>query len=479
MAEESGTTRQKALRINLDSRMHGTFAEIGAGQEVVRWFFHVGKASSTIAKTISAYDMAISDGIYGPTEHYVSRQRLGAMLDHEFKRLVERLDQSRGEKTAFFVFADTSATQTHSRRPVGHSWLGVRFQTEPRSEPSEIILHVELLDPVTVQQQEALGLVGVNLIYGALYLANDPAHLIGSLMDDLSRRRIEIDMIKFSGPAFSNVDSRLMSLQLVEQGLTDAAMFTAGGDVVQPAEVLYNKPVLIERGSFRPVTNVTLEMLDRSAQQLQQDVLAGHDGHDGQDVHDGHDLVAIMEMTLNNLMCDQAIDHLDFLARVDILGRLGKMVMISNYTRFDKVTSYLRHYTQNWIGMPMGIPTLREVFDEKYYAELEGGILEGLGRLFQGHVRLFIYPTRETEADTLTTADSLEVKPQLKHLYRHLVENGYICPIREFDSAGLHVTPGTLLAGIRSGDPGWEKLVPPQAAALIKEKGLFGYVAHA
>jgi hypothetical protein len=468
MAEESGSTRPKALKINLDAHKFGTFAEIGAGQEVVRWFFHAGKAASTIAKTISAYDMAISDGIYGPTEHYVSRQRLEAMLDHEFKRLVERLDQKRGEHTAFFVFADTSATQTHSHRPAGHSWLGVRFQTEPRGETSEIILHVEMLDPVTIEQQEALGLAGVNLIYGAFYFADDPAHLIGSLMDDLSRRRIEIDMIKFSGPAFANVDNRLMSLQLVEQGLTDAAMFTADGAVVQPAEVLYNKPVLIERGSFRPVTNVTLEMLDRAAHQLQQDV------------PQAQDLVAIMEMTLNNLMFDQAIDHRDFLARVDILGALGKMVMISNYTRFDKVTSYLRHYTQNCIGMPMGIPTLREVFDEKYYTDLEGGILEGLGRLFQGKVRLFIYPTRETDADELTTSDSLTVKPELSHLYRHLVENGYIAAIRDVDAGELHVMPGGVLAAIRSGDPSWEKLVPPQAAAVIKEKGLFGYVvAHA
>jgi hypothetical protein len=463
MAEESGSTRPKALKINLDARKFGTFAEIGAGQEVARWFFHAGKAAGTIAKTISAYDMAISDGIYGPTEHYVSRQRLEAMLDHEFKRLVERLDATRGERTGFFVFADTSATQTHSARPAGHSWLGVRFQPEPRSEPSEIILHVEMLDAVTVSQQEALGLAGVNLIYGAFYYANDLTHLISSLMDDLSRRRIEVDMIKFSGPAFAQVDNRLMSLQLVEQGLTDAVMFTAAGEVVQPAEVLYNKPVMIERGSFRPVTNVTLAMLDRAARQLQQDFAPITD------------LVAIMEMTLNNLMSDETIDHQDFLARVDILAALGNMVMISNYTRFDRVTSYLRHYTQNCIGMAMGVPTLREVLDEKYYTELDGGILEGLGRLFQGCVKLFVYPTRETDAGELTTSDQLQLTPDLNHLYQHLVENGYLQSIREFDPGELHVTPGAVLAGIQSGDPGWEKLVPPRASAVIKQKGLFGY----
>jgi hypothetical protein len=284
-------------------------------------------------------------------------------------------------------------------------------------------------------------------------------------MDDLSRRRIEVDMIKFSGPAFTQVDNRLMSLQLVEQGLTDAAMFTASGDVVQPAEVLYNKPVLIGRGSFRPVTNVALEVMDRAVHQLQQDS------------PDAQDLVVLMEMTLNNLMSEQAIDPRDFLARVDILGALGKMVMISNYTRFDMVTSYLRHYTQNWIAMAMGVPTLRQIFEEKYYVEMEGGILEGLGRLFQGHVKLFILPTRETDGGEVTTSDRLDVKPELSHLYRHLVENGSIESIREFDPGELHFTPGAVLAAIQSGDPNWEKLVPPQAAAMIKEKGLFGYRA--
>src|SRR5580658_838328 len=463
MPDESGNARPKALKINLDARKYGTFAEIGAGQEVARWFFHAGKAAGTIAKTISAYDMAISDGIYGPAQHYVSRQRLEAMLDHEFQRLTQRLGPARGDRTSFFAFADTSATQTHSRRPAGHSWLGVRFQTEPRGEPSEIILHVEMLDPVTVAQQEALGLAGVNLIYGAFYYADDPTHLIASLMEDLNRRRIDVDMIKFSGPAFPQVDNRLMSLQLVEQGLTDAAMFTADGEVVQPAEVLYNKPVMIGRGSFRPVTNVGLEILDRAVRQLQQDS------------PDAHDLVAVMEMTLNNLMSEQTIDHQDFLARVDILGLLGKMVLVSNYTRFDLVTSYLRHHTQNWIGMAMGIPTLREIFEEKYYTDLDGGILEGLGRLFQGHVKLLVYPT--TDAGGLTTSDGLEVKPELKHLYRHLVENSYIESIHEFDAGELHFTPGAVLAGIQSGDPGWEKLVPAQAVAMIKEKGLFGYRA--
>jgi len=324
-----------------------------------------------------------------------------------------------------------------------------------------------MLDPVTVSQQEALGLAGVNLIYGAFYYADDTTQLIASLMDDLSRRRIEVDMIKFSGPAFAQVDNRLMSLQLVQQGLTDAAMFTADGEVVEPAEVLYKKPVMIERGSFRPVTNVTLEMLDRAVRQLQQDS------------PDAQDLVAIMEMTLNNLMSEQAIDHQDFLARVDILGALGKMVVISNYTRFDRVTSYLRRYTRTGSDGHGRTHPARGVRGKVLHRN--GGRHPGGRRqAFQGRVKLFIYPTRESDAGELTTSDRLDVKPELNHLYRHLVENGYIESIREFDAGELHVTPGGVLAAIQSGDPSWEKLVPPQAAAVIKQKGLFGYVvAHA
>ena len=431
MAVQTNGVQQKALKINLDARKFGTFAEIGAGQEVARWFFHAGRAADTVAKCISAYDMAISEGLYGPTEQNVSRQRLEAMLDSEFKELTERLDRTRGEATAFFVFADTAATQTHSQRPVGHAWLGIRFQTEPRADPSEIIIHVETLDPATADQQEALSLAGVNLIYGAFYYLDDPNHLVGTLIDDLSRRRIEVDLIKFSGPAFAGVDNRLMSLQLVEQGLTDTAIFTADGEVAQPAEVLYNKPVLIERGSFRPVTNVTMDMLDRVAGQPRQD-----------STPPSRDMVVIMEMTLNSLISERAIDHQHFLAWLDILGALGKMVMISNYTSLDRVSSYLRQYTQNWIGMVMGVSTLRQVFEEESYTDLDGGILEGLGRLFKGRVKLFVYQTKPAETGAISTADDLDLKPQLRHLYSFLFENEFIESIREFDTGEVHFTPG-------------------------------------
>jgi hypothetical protein len=465
MHGDAHTAHQKALSINLEGVKYGTIAEIGAGQEVAGWFFHVGKASSTVARSISANDMAISDALYGPARHYVSRARLEAMLDHEFDQLVAKLDGIRGERNAFFVFANTVATHGSTRSSGGQGWLGVRFQDRPRDRPSEVIIHIEMSDPLTVGRQEAAGLVGVNLIYGAFCLHQDPGALIRSLMDGLDRRRIEIDMIKFSGPLFEGVDNRLMSLQLVEQGLTDVAMFTADGEVVQPSEVLYNRSVLVERGSFRPVTNVSLAMIDAAVERLKTVSSAEHD--EGPAV--------VMEMTLNNLVSGPSIDHEDFLARAAVLGALNKMVMISNYTRFDCVTTYLRQYTNAAIGMIAGIPTFRAIFEEQYYKELAGGILEGLGRLFMGPTKLFVYPTISGAAGQLETVDQTSIDSKLKFLYAYVFANGYIEALDASDTAQLHVSPGDVLQKIQSGDEAWMNFVPAPAAAVIRERNLFGF----
>ena len=456
------STPQKALQINIDLKKFGTFAEIGAGQEVARWFFHVGRAAGTVAKSISAYDMAISDDLYGAVGHYVSRERLQAMLTREFEQLRNRKPTKASPPKALFVFADTVTTQSHTHG--GQGWMGIRFQNDPGGETSEILIHFAMSDPETVNEQEAAGILGVNLIHAAFYYNHDPKLCVNSLMDGLSRRRIEVDMIKFSGPVFATVDNRLMSLQLVESSLTDAALFTAAGEVVQPSEVLYGKRVLIERGSFRPITNVTLDMLSRAEQQLSP-------------LLPGEERVVLMEMTLNNLMSTvpgQTIDHQDFLSRVDLLGALGKTVMISNYTRFDAVTGYLRRATTNWIAMVMGVPTLNEIFDEKYYADIPGGILQGLGALFQGRVKLMIYPTKDSADGPLSTADSLVVPAEQKKLYEYLRENGSIEAIREFEQAQLHISPGDVLRRLQAGDATWRELVPAQVADLIVQRGLFG-----
>ena len=455
------STQEKALAINLDATKFGTFAEIGAGQEVARWFFHVGHASATVAKSVSAYDMVISDIIYGPTDHFVSRARLESMLDHEWTQLIERLDPVRGERTGFFVFADTVATRSRARRQDGQGWLGMRFQPQPKAPFSQIIIHVNLLDPVPVGEQESLGVLGVNLVYGAFH-QRQPEALMKMLLEGLSRQRVDIDMIKFSGPAFEKVDNRLACLQLVELGLTDATMFTAQGEVVQPSEVLYKKPVLAMRGRFRPITRVMLDMLNRAEDRFKR--IPGLNG----------DPVVVMGMTLQDLGAGNGIDRHDFLDRADVLGALGKTVMVSNYRRFDSATSLLRRYTPQWLGFVMGVPTVRAVFDEQYYTSLPGGILEGLGRLFQGDVRLYVYPTQDS-AGKVATAATLELAPPLQHLLTYLREKGGIEAIEDFNPSQLDVLPKEVLTAIENGTPGWEQYLPPQAAEVIKQRALFGY----
>ena len=461
---ESIGTHQKALKINLDPTKYGTFAEIGAGQEVARWFFRVGGAAGTIAKSMSAYDMTISDAIYGRSDRYVSRERLHKMLEHEYSLMLERLDTKRGADTKFFVFADTVAAKSFKGTGDCHGWLGIRFQHHPKAAPSEVIVHVRLLDRENLQQQEALGIIGVNLVYGAFYLHEDPKDFIGSLMDELTQERVEVDMIKFSGAAFEKIDNRLMTLQLVQQGLTSAAMFTANGEVVQAAEVLYKKSILVERGSFRPVTHVTVDMLNCAQAQFIQEP-----GVEGEEV------VVLMEMTLKNLTDAGEINHQDFLDRVDILGAMGKAVLISNYLEFHRLASYLHRYTKRMVGLVMGVPTLREIFDEKYYAELEGGILESFGRLFKNELKLYVYPVQDAATGSIITAGNLRVAPHLRHLYAYLLENHLIQGLRDINERFLPIFSRTVLAQLKAGDPAWEAAVPHEVAKIIKERRLLGF----
>jgi hypothetical protein len=455
---------QKALQINLDATKYGTFAEIGAGQEVARWFFHVGGASGTVAKTMSAYDMAVSDAIYGPSDRYVSRNRLQAMLSYEFDLLLRRLNPTRGDKYTFFVFADTVATHSFSHQSDGQGWLGIKFQTRPREEASEIIIHVRMLDRENVREQEALGVIGVNLIHGAFYHHAEPEILIGQLMDHLSRDRMEVDMIKFSGPCFAALDNRLLALQLVEQGLTDTAMFTADGETVVAGEVLYKKPVLVERGSFRPLTNPMLEMLERAQEQfLREESLQGEPP------------VVITEMTLRQLQVDDVIDHRDFLDRVDMLSALDKTVLISSFRRYHRLVMYLSQYTQKTIGLPLGLVRLRDIMDESFYTDLEGGLMESLGQLFKNDAKVYVYPSLDRKTGKLITLENMEVAPHLRHLFAHLVENRFVENIRNYNPDYLKIYASDVLAKIKAGDVSWEKLVPPPIAQVIKTKGLFGW----
>jgi len=462
MDESTPSTRQKALAINLDATTYGTFAEIGGGQEVARWFFSVGGAAGTVAKTISAYDMAVSDSLYGPAKRYVSRQRLEAMLEQEFAQLLDRLGSTRGDSKRFFAFANTVATRSYAHPGNGLGWLGVRFQSRPHEQPSSIVIHAHLFESTAARQQDALGVLGVNVIHGAFMHHASVADMIGSLMDELSRERIEVDMMKLTGPAFAGLDNRLVSLQLVERGLTDAAMFTASGEVVQPSEVLYKKPILVERGSFRPATKLTLDLLNRALDQFLQEPTVREQTP-----------VVLAEMTLRSLAPTPDVGPTDFLDRADILGALGFDVLISRFDPYYQLAEYLAGYTDGLIGLAVGLPTVRQVADETFYTDLPGGVLESVGRLFKRSVKMYVYPTRDPVSAEIHTVLQAPIAPPWHHLRDLLLEIGRIVPIRNYDESLLSIHTPDVLARIQRKDPSWEALVPAVVAETIKAKNLF------
>src|ERR1700735_3669211 len=385
-AHESDT-HQKALRINLDPRWYGTIAEIGAGQEVVRWFFRVGGAAGTVAKSISAYDMAVSDAVYGKADRYVSAGRLQGMLDKEFQLNVERLDDERGDENCFFAFADTVVARSFRGGNECHGWMGVKFQAQPHDEPSQIVMHVRMLDVEAWLQQEALGIVGVNLLYGAFFQHHEPEKLIESLLDRLTTGRIEIDMIQFRGIEFRRVDNRLMALKLVQLGLSGVAMFGADRAVLQPSEALRKKAVLVERGSFRPTTLVNIDMLETALAKFEADPAVA-----------GQSILPLAELTMRNLLAGGTdVDRRDFLARADLLAACGMTVLISDYFEYYRLAAYIASRTTERIGIVMGVPSLIELFDEKFYAQLPGGILESFGRLFKNDLRIYVYPLQPND----------------------------------------------------------------------------------
>lgn len=457
-------THQKALNVNLDPRRYGTFAEIGAGQEVVRWFFRVGAGAGTIAKSMSAYDMKVSDAIYGNAARYVCRERLQAMLDYEHALNLDRLRDARGDTSTFFAFADTVSARSFQGGNECHGWMGIKFQAHPRDEDSQIIIHVRMLDGEAALQQEALGIVGVNLVHGAFALNHEPEQLVDSLLDGLSTSRIEIDMIELTGIAFRHVDNRLMSLKLVELGLTGAAMFAADGEVLQPSEFFRKKPILVERGSFRPVCNVNLDML-RCAHEKFAEL---------PDVQ-GKEVAQVMEITMNNLKADGEIDHRDFLARADVVAACGLTVLISDYFEYYRLAAYLSWYTRERIAIVMGTGSLLELFNEKYYTGLQGGILESFGRLFKKELKIYCYPLLDRTTDEITTCENLQIKPDLQKLYGYLLDRGGVNHLDNYSPDCLRVFSRDILKKIKDCDVSWEEMVPQSVASVIKDRKYFNF----
>lgn len=450
---EIPSTYDKALRVNLDTSTYGTFAEIGAGQEVANWFFRVSATAGTVAKAISAYDMTVSDAIYGKAQRYVSRQRLSAMLEYEYNLLLERLAGGRGDNTTFFSFCNTVRARGYKDTAECHGWLGVRLQLKPQEEPCQILIHVRLLDQENVDQMEALGIIGVNLIYAAFYHRDNLPDFVQSLMDGLVRDRVEVDMLKFSGEGFEMIDNRLCHLQLVRSGLTDAAMFLPSGEVVQPAEVLYKKPIILLRGSFDPVTNLHLDMICQTRAEFKKHLSADQTNQ----------TIELCEISMNNLLREGEVDHLAFLDRADALQALGKTVLISRCPEFHRIAGYLSLYTSSPIGIVLSIGLLNELFKEKWSENLSGGILESFGRLFKHELALYVYPWENRQSNELVSADNFKVAKHLEHLYQYFRENKKIHSIPCGDSGLLQYTGRDVQRLIASGDEVWKSLVPEQA----------------
>ncbi|GAA4296699.1 TonB-dependent receptor [Aestuariibaculum suncheonense] len=458
--------KTKALRINLNENIYGTFAEIGAGQETCRHFFRAGGASGTIAKAMSAYDKDFSDAIYGAEDdgRYVTEARLRKMLTHEMNLMENRLTREKNPNKIFFTYANTVATIDFAKQFKGHGWVGIKYQVEAGGDYNEIILHLRFKENDARLQQETLGVLGTNLIYGAFYKYNEPKKLLRYLYDHLDKDRLEIDTINFSGPVFKNVDNRLMSLQLVKNGMTDAVMFGPDGTNVLPAKVFYKKNILALRGSFRPVTKVNMEMYEKSYEMFIKENKV-----------DKEKTEVVFEITLSNLRAEGEIDEQDFIDRADLLCALGHSVMISNFQEYYKVVEYFSNYTKSRMGLAMGVSNLVDIFDEKYYRHLSGGILEAFGKLFFKDLKVYLYPMHDQETGELITSENLKVYPRMKELYKFFKYNGKVIDIEEYDPTIMNIFSREILNMIASGESGWEDMVPDGTAELIKDYRLFGY----
>lgn len=453
MNSSKQNTCDKALELNLDPKVYGTFAEIGAGQETANWFFRVSASAGTVAKSISAYDMTMSDAIYGKSARYVSRQRLRQMLDHEFGILVERLGKERQKDTTFFSFCNTVRARGYRDRGECHGWLGLRFQLRPSDPPSDIFIHVRLLDDENVNQMEALGVVGVNFIHAAFRYRQHLEKFATSLTEGLMAGRVEVDMLKFEGHGYDYFDNRLCALQLVESGLTDATLFRPNGEVEQAADALYKRPILLLRGSFDPVTKLHLEMIEQTRGRFIADLKP----------KEADRTLELCEISMTNLLRNGAVDHVDFIDRADALQALGKTVLVSRCAEFHRIAGYLSRYTSEPVGIILSIGLLNELFKPKWSENLPGGILESFGRLFRNQVSLHVYPWRNRHTGEVVTADSFRAPEEVSHLYRHFMENGMIHSIPYRDLDLLKYTSRDIQELIQKEDPEWKQFVPEVA----------------
>ena len=456
-------TAEKALEINLDNTIYGTVVEIGAGQETARQFFSAGAAAGTIAKTMSAYDMQVSDEVYGKAGRYVSRERCEQMLTHEYDLLIERLQGTRKVGTRFFSYAATVTARSYSQKNECHGWIGVRWQLKPKGPANEIVLHVRMLDDTNHEQSEALGVLGINLVYGAYQYAKDPKKIIDTLQDGMGHdKRIEIDLIHFSGPSFKKVENRLMNLHLIHSWACRAVMFSPDGDSIVPASALRKKDPVVIRGSYKPPTKVHLDMKHAAIDHFAKEEGVNKDN-----------ILAIAEITMNELTGQGEEADSDFLARVDLLNDLGFSVLISDYLRFFRLRSWIRRYTPNRIGIMLSVLDFDYLFASKYYEGLEGGILEAFGKLFSDNTNVYVYPT--IRDGKLISLDNVDVDPDLSYLLRYLIHNRAMVSADITDVTNLQISAREVIKQLPKGRGDWEQSLPEPTAKAIIERKLFGY----
>lgn len=458
-------TDQKALEINLNEQIYGTFAEIGAGQEVARIFFKVGAAAGTIAKTMSAYDKTYSDEIYGieKSGRYVCESRLDKMLDHEYDLLTTRLSEIRPE-SKFFVFADTVATLNFNRTIKGNGWLGIRFQLTPGSAPNDIVLHVRMLDNTTALQQSAVGVLGVNLLYAIHKFSHDPEKMIRSLIDDL-KGRVQIDMVKLTGPDF-DIDNRLLAYWLVKHGLAPITMFNAAGENIHASNILYKKNIMVVRSNFRPITVVTQNLIQQGFEQFCKECNS----------EVGEEAFLFGEMMPAQKGYEAKNDQEDFLQRADMLNLMGHSVIISSCHEHEKLVDYLSEFKFKKLGIAMGARKVQKLIAEKYQNFQESSLLLGFGKLFRNKVTLYVYPAQPSSDSPLLTSENIDIPKEIKYLYKHLLENGRIVDIKKYRKDILNIFTRKTLKKLRKGEKGWEDRVPTKVAGYIKNNKALGYL---
>lgn len=458
--------KRKALQINLDPNFYGTIAEIGGGQEVARSFFQAGGASGTIAKSISAYDKTFSDNLYnnGKKERYVSEKRLKQMLDKEFDELIGNLAEANIDNRKFFVFADTVETLNFSKSNKGHGWMGVKFQLKENGKPNIVILHVDLTENDGILQQYTLGILGINLIYACMYHSDRPNFFLLSLMDNLNRERVDINMVRMIGPDLDYVDNRLLSVQLVKNNMTNATVFDRQGDVCMPADFLYKKHLLLLRGSFRPITYVGFDMLKSS-----YGFFKNEPGFSTENT------LQLCEITLNNLLEEGDFDERDFLARVDLLNGMGQNVMISNFQEFYRLSDYIADFKTGHVRIIMGANILQKLMQAQWYENLRGGCLHAMGLLFPREAKIYVYPYFDAESKKVITAKNVFINHEMKPLYKFLTVNEKIIDLPNFKKDIAHFSSRDVLGKIHNRDNSWEEMVPKYISRNIKSKNLFGY----